>query len=201
MLDLESCAVVRTDVPLVSVDTSIELAHPFGRELPLALELAAAWGAPVVRVFGGDASDLAGIARRLAGELHRAHELGVAVALETHDAFSRAALVGALLDRVDDPAFGAVWDLHHPHRAGESPEEVVAALGPRIRLVHVKDARSDGTLVPLGEGDVPVRESLALLGDVPLVVEWEKRWHPELDEPEVALPRERLALGQMLQDR
>ena len=82
---------------------------------------------------------------------------------------------------------------------------MLAALGSRIALVHVKDARAGGELVPLGDGDVPVRESLALLAaagyDGWLVVEWEKRWHPELDEPEVALPRERLALGQALQDR
>ena len=156
-------------------------------------------------MFGGDAGDLDGIARRLAGPLGRAHELGVVVALETHDAFSSARLVGELLDRLGDPAFAAVWDLHHPHRTGESPEEVLAALGSRIALVHVKDARAGGELVPLGDGDVPVRESLALLAaagyDGWLVVEWEKRWHPELDEPEVALPRERLALGQALQDR
>jgi fatty-acyl-CoA synthase len=107
-------------------------------------------------------------------------------------------LVGRLLDLVDDPAFVAVWDLHHPHRVGESPEEAVGALGSRVRLVHVKDARADGALVPLGEGDVPVRESLALLDaagyDGWLTVEWEKRWHPELEDPEIALPRELAAL-------
>jgi sugar phosphate isomerase/epimerase len=41
---------------------------------------------------------------------------------------------------------------------------------------------------------VPVRESLAALDatgyDGWLTVEWEKRWHPELAEPEDALPRE-----------
>jgi len=52
----------------------------------------------------------------------------------------------------------------------------------------------DWQLVALGEGEVPVRESLAALAAVGydgwLTVEWEKRWHPELAEPEVALPRE-----------
>jgi sugar phosphate isomerase/epimerase len=72
----------------------------------------------------------------------------------------------------------------------------VKALGPRICLVHVKDAprRRRRELVPLGEGEVPVRESLAALRaagpDSWLTVEWEKRWHPELAEPEVALPRD-----------
>jgi sugar phosphate isomerase/epimerase len=74
---------------------------------------------------------------------------------------------------------------------------VVTALGDRFHLVHVKDARpdvDDWRLVPLGEGDVPVRESLAVLDAAGyrgwLAVEWEKRWHPELAEPEVALPGE-----------
>lgn len=77
---------------------------------------------------------------------------------------------------------------------GETPEDAVRTLGSRIDLVHVKDARDDGELVALGEGEVPVRESLAALAaagyDGWLTVEWEKRWHPELADPKVALPRE-----------
>jgi sugar phosphate isomerase/epimerase len=129
--------------------------------------------------------------------LDRASELGVTVVLETHDSFSSATVVGELLRLVESPSFAALWDVHHPYRVGESSQDVVVALGDRIHLVHVKDARRDGDdwrLVPLGEGEVPVRESLAVL-DVAgfrgwLTVEWEKRWHPDLAEPEVALPRE-----------
>jgi fatty-acyl-CoA synthase len=43
-----------------------------------------------------------------------------------------------------------------------------------------------------------VRESIAALGALGyegwLSIEWEKRWHPELAEPELALPRELAAL-------
>jgi sugar phosphate isomerase/epimerase len=195
------CAVgtmlARADVPLVSVDTSIELAQPFGDELAAAVELAAEWRTSSVRVFGGEARALDDIARRIEPALERAAELEVTVALETHDDFSSAVLVAELLRRVDNPSFAALWDVHHPYRVGESPQDVVDALGPRIHLVHVKDARrrgDDWELVPLGEGDVPVRESLVALDaagyDGWLTVEWEKRWHPELAEPEVALPRE-----------
>ena len=46
-------ALARAAVPLVCLDTSIELAQPFDRELPAAVELACEWGAPAVRVFGG----------------------------------------------------------------------------------------------------------------------------------------------------
>jgi fatty-acyl-CoA synthase len=88
---------------------------------------------------------------------------------------------------------------------GESPADVVRALGAAIRLVHVKDARrlgDDWELVPLGDGDVPVRESFDVLRahgyDGWLTVEWEKRWHPELAEPELALPRESRALRALI---
>jgi fatty-acyl-CoA synthase len=197
--------IARAGVQLAALDTSIELGRPFERALPAALELAAAWGAPTVRVFGGEARALDDIARRLEPTLDRARELGVTVALETHDVFSSAELVAELLRRVQSPSFRAVWDVHHPYRVGQSPRDVVRALGTRLALVHVKDARRLGDgweLVALGDGEVPVRESLDLLRDVGyegwLTVEWEKRWHPELAEPELALPRDGATLRRWL---
>jgi sugar phosphate isomerase/epimerase len=91
---------------------------------------------------------------------------------------------------------GAVWDSHHPHRMGETPPEVQANIGRHTLLAQVKDARRrDGgwELVLLGQGEVPVRPMLNLLaaGGYPgwISVEWEKRWHPEIAAPEVALPQ------------
>jgi sugar phosphate isomerase/epimerase len=80
---------------------------------------------------------------------------------------------------------------------GETPAEVYANLGSRLLLAQVKDARPapDGEwrLVLLGAGEVPVSEMLRLLtaGGYPhwISVEWEKRWHPEIEDPEVALPQ------------
>jgi sugar phosphate isomerase/epimerase len=47
--------------------------------------------------------------------------------------------------------------------------------------------------VLLGHGEVPVREMLTLLAGGGyrgwVSVEWEKRWHPEIEEPQVALPQ------------
>ena len=98
------------------------------------------------------------------------------------------------------------WDLFRDGcPGGESPADVVRLLGSAIRLVHVKDARRRGNeweLVPLGDGDVPIRESLDALRargyDGWLTVEWEKRWHPELAEPERALPNELQTLRALL---
>jgi fatty-acyl-CoA synthase len=186
---------------LVCLDTSIELAGSFERTLPAALELAREWGTDTIRVFGGAVADLDDVARRLEPLLVP----DVVVALETHDHFASAARVGELLRLVDSPSLAAIWDLHHPTRVGESPGDVVHALGRSIRLVHVKDACRRGDeweLVPLGEGEMPVRESLAALRTLAydgfLTVEWERRWHPELAPPEVALPHELATLGALL---
>ena len=198
-------------LPVVAVDSSIRLIDDDpGPELARFLELASDWEAPLVRVFGGALTtepterqkQLGAAARVLQDSVPLAERLGVAVGVETHDAFSASSVVAELLAlvdpaAVDSGAVGAVWDSHHPHRMGETPAEVYANLGSRILLAQVKDARrkadGDWQLVLLGEGEVPVRDMLGLLaaGGYPhwISVEWEKRWHPEIEEPEVALPQ------------
>jgi len=204
-------AVTAAELPVVAVDSSIRLTddNP-GPELHRFLELASDWESPLVRVFGGAlaAADparqqqLQAAARVLESSVPLAERLGVAIGVETHDAFSASSVVAELLAlvdpaAVDSGAVGAVWDSHHPHRMGETPAEVYANLGSRILLAQVKDARrkadGDWQLVLLGEGEVPVKDMLELLaaGGYPhwISVEWEKRWHPEIEEPEVALPQ------------
>jgi len=74
------------------------------------------------------------------------------------------------------------------------------SLGGRIRHVHLKDlkrttgpAEARWTPALVGEGEFPAAEVLGLLhrsGYAGFVsFEWEKRWHPSIEEPEVALPR------------
>jgi sugar phosphate isomerase/epimerase len=195
-------------LPIVAVDSSIQLTGEAPvPELNRFLELASGWESPLVRVFGGALAteagprraQLAGAARVLEAALPAAERLGVRIGVETHDAFSASSVVAELLAMVDSPWAGAVWDSHHPHRMGERPAEVHANLAGRILLAQVKDARrapdrADGwQLVPLGEGKVPVREMIGLLlaGGYQdwISVEWEKHWHPEIAEPETALPQ------------
>lgn len=202
---------LESGIGLVAVDSSIRLVseHPEAEvesALRSFLELVAGWSAPLVRVFGGsppagmsNEEAVARAARLLERAARHGARLGVRVGLETHDSFSAAAVVARALARAPSPEIGVIWDLLHTHRMGEAPVEVWDLVGPRLLSVHIKDARRavNGTgweLVPLGEGEVPVHESLAVLrrGGYKgwLVVEWEKRWHPEIDEPEVALPHE-----------
>ena len=204
-------------LPAVAVDSSIQLTgEDPGTGLRQFLELASEWEAPLVRVFGGPLpadgpgrlARLEAAARVLDTAAPVAERLGVAIGVETHDAFCASATVAELLALVDSAAVGAVWDSHHPHRAGERPADVWANLGSRILLAQVKDAlpdpaREDGwQLVLLGEGEVPVRDMLGLLSAGGyrgwVSVEWEKRWHPEIAEPEVALPQHLAVLNRWM---
>jgi sugar phosphate isomerase/epimerase len=200
--------VAAVGLPIIAVDSSIKLTGDSpGPELSRFLELASDWECPLVRVFGGDLSDdewlrhrqLAAAARVLEASIPVAEWAGVAIGLETHDAFSSAAQVAELLAMVDSPWVGAVWDSHHPHRLGERPGDVCELIGRRLLLAQVKDARrvagsTDAwQLTLLGQGEVPVREMLKLLDgggyEGWISVEWEKHWHPEIEEPELALPQ------------
>lgn len=194
-------------LPIVAVDSSVQLTGDDpGPELRQFLELASDWESPLVRVFGGPlpgheparTARLEAAARVLEASVPAAERLGVAIGVETHDAFSASSVLAELLALADSRWAGAVWDSHHPHRMGERPAEVCANLCPRVLLAQVKDAKclvrdAGWQLVLLGDGDVPVREMLALLTAAGyrgwVSVEWEKRWHPEIEEPEVALPQ------------
>jgi len=206
-------------LPMVIVDSMILLtADNPDPELRRFLELANGWESPLIRVYGGPLAEEPRARRTkmeaAAGVLQRAvpiaERLGVAVAIETHDAFSASSVVAELLAMVDSKWVGALWDTHHPHRMGERPAEVYQRLGPRILHVQVKDARRSAghkggwQLVPLGEGEVPVREIIGLLAAGGyggyLSVEWEKYWHPEIEKAEIALPQHLKVLQEWAQD-
>ncbi|MFT5088172.1 MAG: sugar phosphate isomerase/epimerase [Planctomycetota bacterium] len=123
---------------------------------------------------------------------------------ETHDEWIKAVDCKLLLDRIPDPAFGVLWDMGHTARVGdETPAETYAAVGGRTFYTHVKDAIFDEAhaeamkdgwrYVPPGTGQLPLAEAIALLKennyDGWIMFEHEKRWHAELEEPEVIFPQ------------
>ncbi len=181
-------------------------------QIARALELAHELGCPLVKTFGGELPPDAEpgavfdyMAESLARLATRARALGTTLVLETHDGFSPSAHVAALLERVPDTGFAALWDVHHPVRVGETVGETDRAIGARVRHAHVKDARRMGEgweLVPLGEGELPVRAMLARLAarsyDGVVALDWERMWHPELAAPDDALPRHAATLRSYL---
>lgn len=116
------------------------------------LELAAELGAGFVRVFGDVLPEAAdGLAAksqaiaRVADGLNQLGEaagpLGVAVVIETHGDYANSHLMHALLQQVESPHAGVLWDTHHPWRFfGEPLPETYQRLAPHVRHTHWKDS-------------------------------------------------------------
>ena len=178
------------------------------RTVPIVAEL----DIPAIRVFGGGDADghsreeLAAVAARTMEavlDIEGADQLQWV--FETHDHWISSNDCKILLNRIPHPAFGFVWDVGHTSRVGaESPEETLEILGNRVKHVHLKDAvydpdhpqamKRDGWRYVLpGTGELPLAEAIALLREMNydgwVIFENEKRWHPELPEPEEAFPR------------
>ena len=167
------------------------------------IDLAQALGVPYVRMFGdrvppGEPKDevmkrsVEGFAKMTA----HAAPAHVTVVIESHGDFTSSADLRSILTAVASPRFALLWDAHHTFAAGhEAPADTFAALGTWVRHTHLKDSRPDGAkrrYVLPGSGDVPMREQVKVLAAAGYAgyyaFEWEKKWHPEIEEPEVAFP-------------
>jgi len=166
-------------------------------------ELAAELRAPLIRIFpdkiqpGATRSEtrdyivesLRLLAERLPGE--------VAVALETHGDFARMETTTEIMRLVNHPRVRLIWDVANSLAAGDSIGDAGKAVEPFLSHIHLRDARPVSTSehwlpVLAGRGDVSFAEALITIEklnyDGYVSFEWEKYWHPEIEEPEVALP-------------
>jgi len=193
-----------TGLDLCCLDTSLKVADPAASldEGYEYLELAAALGTPLIRVFGGAPADepletaAARAGERLAALAERGRTLGVRVALETHDSFAAGRSVAAALQGVPNDYAGALWDTLHPVRVGETADETLDLIGARLLHMHIKDGNVHPNINEcrlLGTGTVPVPAILRALAARGyhgwLAVEWEKKWQPQIAAPEEALPQ------------
>lgn len=201
---LEVCG-ISFSIRLCVAEKLTENVEEARRTIALAGEL----GCGQVRVFGsGDAAlgkeALADQGRRcMEAILALEGARGLRWLFETHDEWIRAQDCRLLLERIPDPAFGILWDMGHTARVGgESPRQTWEAVGPRVGYTHVKDAIHDPAhpqamkdgwrYVTPGTGQLPLAEAIALLQSEGyrgwMMFEHEKRWHRELEEPEVIFP-------------
>jgi sugar phosphate isomerase/epimerase len=164
------------------------------------------FGTSYIRVFGGKIGDTdrTEAIRTTAGHLREmatiAGAFGVKVLVETHDDWMDCRHMRSVLEQADSEAVGVLWDLHHPYRVlGEQPEDTWNVLGPWIHYTHVKDSipKPGDSAHPFqycltGEGNIPLKEMVALLHrngyEGYYTLEWEKKWHPELENAEAAFP-------------
>jgi sugar phosphate isomerase/epimerase len=192
-------------IACVSSSAHLHEADPEKREQQIAdakrfIDLAASLGAPNVRVFGNDIQGPKDqVVARVASGLHElgsyTGDHGVTVIIESHGDFTDSPTLYEILTRADSPNVGLLWDAHHTFVSGkEEPEFTVRKVGKFIRHTHLKDSvpAGDGRRYVLtGHGDVPVRKQVEVLSASGYTgcytFEWEKVWHPELEEPEIAI--------------
>jgi sugar phosphate isomerase/epimerase len=124
-----------------------------------------------------------------------ASKTNVTVLLESHGELIYKKDLLTVMQGVAGPHVGLVWDICNMWIATkEPPDEVYAVLKPYIHHTHIKDLKIiDGKeqYVLLGTGIVPIFQAIDLLykNNYPgfYSFEWEKLWHPEILDPQIAL--------------
>lgn len=167
------------------------------------IDLAGQLNCPYIRVFPDDLPEnqeenatIDLIIKGLIELGNHAKGSGVNVLLESHGKVVRSDLLLRIMKGAGHPQVGLVWDVFNMWSVTkESPKEVHKTLKKYIRHVHIKDATfADGKTryVLLGQGEAPIEEAVKALSKGGYKgyysFEWEKMWHPEIEEPEVALP-------------
>ncbi len=186
-------------VACVSSSASLHESDPEKRSKVLVdarrfIDLASTLDAPYVRVFGSSTDSAhpsvpsEDLKARVAAGLHELGEYAgprkVTVIIESHDDFTSSATLADVLHRADSKSVALLWDAHHT---------TVGQLGPWIRHTHLKDSVGKGgdrKYVLTGRGNVPIKEQIAALRSIGYkgfyCFEWEKVWHPDLEDPEIA---------------
>jgi sugar phosphate isomerase/epimerase len=119
----------------------------------------------------------------------------VIVLLETHGDFSKTEDILKVLKIAKHPNVGLVWDIANMWTiTKEAPLDVYRKLKKHIYHTHIKDAKLIGDKLQytlLGQGEVPMFEAIDILYKDGYKgyysFEWEKLWHPEIAEPEIAI--------------
>ncbi len=163
------------------------------------------FGTRYIRVFGGPIGDagrtaatkLAAKNLKELAKLVRPYD--VKLLIETHDDWTDSRYIKALLEEANEDNVRVLWDTHHPIRTlGEMPATTWALIGKWIEYTHWKDSykkentRKGHMYCLLGKGEMPLSEIYNTLKkngyDGYFTLEWEKKWEPSIEEPEIAFP-------------
>ncbi len=129
------------------------------------------------------------------------HQLGeyakgknVTVLMETHGDAVWTADIVKIMELANHAQVGLVWDVSNMWTiTKEPPVDVYKRLSKYIHHTHIKDAKMENNephYVFIGKGEVPIFQAIDALNKGGYKgyysFEWEKMWHPEIDEPEAA---------------
>ena len=166
------------------------------------IDLAQQINCPYIRVYGNnfpkeqDRNETMDLVITGLTELgNHAKASGVKVLMETHGDFVKIADLEKIMQATAHPNVGLIWDISNMWTVTkEPPADAYKKLKKYIYHTHIKDAAMvDGKLQYkfLGQGEVPIFEAMEILVRDEYKgyysYEWEKLWHPELAEPELAL--------------
>jgi sugar phosphate isomerase/epimerase len=197
-------------VTVCCVDTSCRFDSPDPAELLANVEvavrhteLATALGATLIRIFpdkiqsGSTRKETRDNIASCLREVAEQSPTGVRVGLETHGDFARGQQAAEIVALADHLNVVLIWDVANSIAAGDSIEEAAREVSRHLAHVHLRDARALNSAehwlpVLAGTGDVSFSKAVEALEtlryDGYVSFEWEKYWHPEIEEPEVALP-------------
>lgn len=115
--------------------------------------------------------------RGLRGAAPVAADLGIVLLLENHEDFTGRE-IARIMEEVDHPSVGALYDFGNSMMVLEDPMEAAKAMAPFIRTVHLKDhiltedpglsgaAAGENTIVcgvPIGRGNIDIEGILGFL--------------------------------------
>lgn len=167
------------------------------------IDLASQLSCPFIRVFPNDLPKDQGEKETVNAIIQGLIELGnfatssgVKVLLESHGKVIKSDMLLHIMQETNHAQVGLVWDFFNMWSiTKEPPAQVYSLLKKYILHTHIKDAivsDSGEKYTLLGEGNAPVKEALHALKTGGYAgyysFEWEKLWHPEIQEPEIAFP-------------
>ena len=161
---------------------------------------------PLIRVFGGGSmserlsdSDMQTAVDNLRWwkQQREQHQWKTDIALETHGGFSSGERCLRLQELFGGP-LAVIWDTHHTWKLGdESATQTWDQLAAMIQHIHIKDSvsvpseRHPYSYCLLGKGEFPADDVFKVLHDNNyngiVSLEWERKWHPYLDDLGTAL--------------
>lgn len=160
-------------------------------------------GIPAIRIFGNNlprdgeqrSQKLRSIADDIARLCRLAAPLGVGIWLETHGDINTVETLSEIIRACAGlQNFGIIWDIAHTTSQNGGFCALLDEIYPYVRHIHIKDCKTmpggSTKLCLPGQGELPIRDIVCELNsrgyDGYYSFEWEKLWHPELEEPEVA---------------
>lgn len=165
------------------------------------IDLAQQLSCPYVRVFPNDLpkdqdreQTINLISERLLDLGKYAQTANVTVLLESHGQVIWKDVLLRIMQQTEHSNVGLIWDIFNMWSiTKEPPIEVYKTLKKYIRHTHIKDGSMiDGKPVFtfIGKGKAPLLEAIDVLRADGYTgyysLEWEKMWHPEIPEPELA---------------